>query len=404
MCYCTPVYLEGSCGSEDFIDDFSTTGGVTNITNNNTGCTTNPNNYTHFAAQNLTIAQGAIFNVSMQSGPEFTEGFAIWIDYNIDGDFDDAGEYVFNSVTVSITIPYTATAGNTRMRIRCAYNYVPTSGTACATFNNGETEDYNVTITACTPVTYYADSDADNFGNAAISTPFCTPPVSGYVLNNTDCNDASATIYPGAVEICNGIDDDCNGTNDNGLIFVTYYADTDGDTYGNNLVTSNTCSGAPIGYVNNNTDCNDINAAINPGATEICNAMDDDCDASSDEGLIFTTYYADADSDTYGNNLITSNTCSGAPIGYVINNTDCNDANAAIKPGATEICNAIDDDCDASTDEGVVVAVITPSGPTSFCSPGNRYITSYNRCRIYLPMAAQWRKYRWCNSCKLYHK
>ncbi len=377
VCYCTPVYLEGSCGSEDFIDDFSTTGGVTNITNNNTGCTTNPNNYTHFAAQNLTIAQGAIFNVSMQSGPEFTEGFAIWIDYNIDGDFDDAGEYVFNSVTAtidvvngSITIPYSAAAGNTRMRIRCAYNYVPTSGTACATFNNGETEDYNVTITACSPVTYYADSDADNFGNAAASASFCTPPVSGYVLNNTDCNDGSATIYPGATEICNGIDDDCDATNDDGLTFITYYADADGDLFGNNLISTNTCSGAPSGYVNNNTDCNDANASIKPGATEICNAIDDDCDASTDEGLIFITYYADADGDTYGNNLVTSNTCSGAPTGFVINNTDCNDANASIKPGATEICNTIDDDCDASIDEGVVVAVITPSGPTSFCSPG----------------------------------
>lgn len=309
VCYCTPVYLEGSCGSEDFIDDFSTTGGVTNITNNNTGCTTNPNNYTHFAAQNLTIAQGAIFNVSMQSGPEFTEGFAIWIDYNIDGDFDDAGEYVFNSVTASIdvvngavTVPYSASAGNTRMRIRCAYNYVPTSGTACATFNNGETEDYNVTITACTPITYYADSDADNFGDITMPTLFCTPPVSGYVLNNTDCNDANATIYPGATEICNGIDDDCDATNDDGLIFVTYYADSDGDTFGNNLITSNTCSGAPVGYVNNNTDCND--------------------------------------------------------------------ANAAIKPGAIEICNSIDDDCDFTVDEGVVVGIITPSGATTFCGPG----------------------------------
>ena len=446
VCYITPVYLEGSCGSEDFIDDFSTSGGVTNIVNNNTGCTTNPNNYTYFAAQNVTIAQGAAFNVSMQSGPDFEEGFAIWIDYNIDGDFNDAGEYAFNSATATtaiingtITVPYTALPGITRMRVRCAYNYVPTAGTSAATLTNGETEDYNVTITACPTTTYYTDADFDTYGNIALPVGFCYVPPAGYTLNstdcndanaainpgateicngiddncaggidngltflnyytdadgdsfgnsgaspvsscaavagsvtnNTDCNDGNAAIKPGAIEVCNGIDDNCNGSTDEGLTLITYYADADGDTYGNIAISTSTCSGAPFGYVLNNTDCNDGNAAINPGATEICNGIDDDCAGGIDNGLIFTTYYADADVDTYGSAILSTSTCNGAPLGYVTNNLDCNDANANIKPGAIEICNSIDDDCDAAIDEGVVIATITPAGVTTFCSGGS---------------------------------
>lgn len=397
-CYCIPVYLDGSCGSEDYIDDFSTTGGATNISNNNSGCTTNPNNYTFFSAQTVTAQQGNSFNVSMQCGPDFAEGFAIWVDWNGDGDFADAGEYAFNSgvatlavVNGSVTVPYTAVPGTTRMRIRCSYNYVPEASTFCTTFNEGETEDYNITITPCPAVTYYADTDADTYGNAASPINSCTGAPTGYVLNNTDCNDASNAAYPGAAEICDGIDNDCDGLTDEGLTFLNYYTDADADGFGSNTATAqNSCAPVP-GKVTNNTDCNDANDAVKPGATEICNAIDDDCDGATDEGLTFLDYYTDADTDGWGSNTAAAqNSCAPVP-GKVTNNLDCNDANAAVRPGAVEVCNAIDDDCDASTDEGLTFVnyYIDADGdgygsntasPVSNCAPIAGYVTNNLDC------------------------
>ena len=233
-CYCIPFYFEGSCGTEDYINNFSTTGGTTNILNNASGCSTNPNNYTFFDAQTVTVTQGGNFNVSMQSGPDYAEGFGIWIDWNIDGDFDDAGEFVFNSgvatiavVNGNISVPLTASGGLTRMRVRCAYNYVPVAGNACTTFIEGETEDYSVVVNTCaTTTTYYADADGDGFGNDLISLTQCadTPAPSGYVLNSTDCNDANGTINPGAIELCNSLDDNCNVTIDEDAATATVTA------------------------------------------------------------------------------------------------------------------------------------------------------------------------------------
>src|SRR6185295_3637787 len=100
-----------------------------------------------------------------------------------------------------------------------------------------------------------------------------------------------------------------------------------------------------------NTDCNDNNSAVHPGATETCNSVDDDCDSQIDEG-VQSTFYADTDGDGYGNTSSTTSACS-APSGYVADATDCNDANAAVNPGATEACNGVDDDCDTQVDEGV---------------------------------------------------
>ncbi|MBK9639422.1 MAG: putative metal-binding motif-containing protein [Bacteroidetes bacterium] len=76
-------------------------------------------------------------------------------------------------------------------------------------------------------------------------------------------------------------------TVDPGAANVTYYADVDGDTYGNINVTSVSCTGAPVGFVSDATDCNDGNAAVNPGTAEVCNGIDDNCDGNTDEGLTF---------------------------------------------------------------------------------------------------------------------
>jgi hypothetical protein len=197
---------------------------------------------------------------------------------------------------------------------------------------------------------YYPDVDKDGFGDKnATATQACSAPT-GYVTNNTDCNDSSAAVYPGATETCNGIDDNCNGTADEGLTTTAYYVDGDGDGYGKAGSTATQACSKPVGYVANNTDCDDTKATVNPGATEICNGIDDNCAGGIDEG-VKTTFYQDSDGDGYGNASVSTSACS-KPTGYVTDSTDCDDAKATVHPGATEACNGVDDNCNGTIDEG----------------------------------------------------
>ncbi len=194
---------------------------------------------------------------------------------------------------------------------------------------------------------YYADVDGDGYG-AGAATNACAQPT-GYVTSNTDCNNNNSAVNPGATEVCNSIDDDCDTQIDEG-VQNNYYADTDGDGYGAGTATS-ACA-APFGFVTTNTDCNDTNSAVNPGATEVCNSIDDDCDTQIDEGVL-NSFYADIDNDGYGAG--TASLSCTAPTGFVTTNTDCNDNSSAVNPGASEICNLIDDDCDGTADDGIPV-------------------------------------------------
>jgi hypothetical protein len=214
-------------------------------------------------------------------------------------------------------------------------------------------EDYWIVKLACEDGTvFYHDADGDGFGNEDDFINSCSVPP-GYILDHTDCDDSNPLMYPGATEICNTIDDNCNLIVDEGLIFITYYLDFDSDGFGNILTTSSTCDSVPPGYVTDNTDCNDLNAFMNPEVAEICNGLDDNCNLLTDEGLSSTTYYLDADSDAFGNVLIPFISCSGfAPAGFVEDSTDCNDLNNLINPSAIEICNTFDDNCNLLIDEG----------------------------------------------------
>jgi hypothetical protein len=198
-------------------------------------------------------------------------------------------------------------------------------------------------------LTYYVDADGDGYGDINdLGIDTCTAPL-GYVTDHTDCNDAEVLMNPGEVEICDGLDNNCDGSIDENLL-SDYYPDLDGDGYGdlNGLIQS--CVPVP-NYIADFTDCNDTDASINPGALELCNNIDDNCNGVPDDG-ISVTYYLDADSDGFGDLTVTKDTCA-APAGYVLDNTDCNDADNTINPGAVEICDGFDQNCNGIADEGI---------------------------------------------------
>ncbi|MFH1729094.1 MAG: right-handed parallel beta-helix repeat-containing protein [Pseudomonadota bacterium] len=125
-----------------------------------------------------------------------------------------------------------------------------------------ETEEEQEEETAPSTYTYYLDDDSDGYGDANTSTTAESAP-SGYVANATDCDDTDANINPGASETCNEIDDDCDGTVDDGLTSYTYYKDLDEDTYGDWETTIAIChDSAPTGYVEIMGDCDDSDDSL----------------------------------------------------------------------------------------------------------------------------------------------
>lgn len=197
---------------------------------------------------------------------------------------------------------------------------------------------------------YFRDADGDGYGNPH-DTVSSVSPLPGYILTGGDCNDNNAAIHPGATEVCNGVDDDCDGTIDEGCGLTLYYRDRDGDGYGHPTDTLSAVQ-IPTGYSPIGGDCNDNNAAIHPGATEIANGIDDNCNGQVDEGTGSQVFYRDLDRDGYGRNSDTRRGTT-APPGYVALGGDCADWDANVHPGAPEIANGLDDNCNGIIDEGL---------------------------------------------------
>ncbi len=200
--------------------------------------------------------------------------------------------------------------------------------------------------------TWFADLDADGFGDPSAAVLACEAPPA-YVDRAFDCDDTDPGIHPDAAEVCDSVDNDCDGTidEDDAIDAATFYADTDADAFGNPAVSTRACA-APTGFVADNTDCDDTRARVSPAGTEVCDAIDNDCDGTIDEddAADAATWYADTDLDTFGDRTTGTRACI-APAGFVADATDCDDSAAAVFPGATEWCDAIDNDCDGTTDE-----------------------------------------------------
>ena len=270
------------------------------------------------------------------------------------------------------------------------------------------------------------DEDGDGIGDA------CDPCImdmdyDGYGMGTSclgsDCNDADASIHAGAAEICDQIDNNCDGQIDEGDVCAPQCPDNDGDGF------------STAGGVCGTSDCNDADDDVHPGAEELCNGADDDCDGITDEGNV-CDYYDDDDADGVINGedncmsvsnpnqedfdddnegdacdtdidgdlvLNASDNCPAVPngpigceidpniigdscvgvtdpgqqdsdndglgdvcdpcldadgdgygIGSQCTGADCNDTLASINPAATEICDSVDNDCDAQVDEGNV--------------------------------------------------
>ncbi|NMH27277.1 lamin tail domain-containing protein, partial [Flavobacterium silvaticum] len=264
--------------------------------------------------------------------------------------------------------------------------------------------------------TYYADADGDTYGNFDISQTACIQP-DGYVLFNNlnfDCNDNDASIYQsflllvdsdddgytnGEENVCIGetipehgytfeyIGDDCDDTDPLKHETFEFYADADGDTFGAGSLVAACAIDAltpPAGYTFDHSDCNDADATkwqfgnfytdadadgytASDNTSAVCygtstptgySLTSNGIDCNDDNAQLTSEFefFVDSDFDTYGSTT-TAMVCAAnaitPPSGYSLNNTDCDDAAAAINPGHAEVLyNGVDDNCDGNLDEG----------------------------------------------------
>jgi len=200
-----------------------------------------------------------------------------------------------------------------------------------------------------TGIEYWFDGDLDGVGTPALTLIACSgqQPLQ-YVPASLgeDCDDGDPLASPGLIEECDGIDNDCNGTVDEGFVSSPYWPDADLDGFGDTNASAQIACTPIAGFVNNADDCDDTDSAISPVAAEVCDQIDQDCDGTADDGLPTSEWFPDADGDGYGD--LDADPVESCDIveGRVQDNADCDDTNASVNPAAVEVPDdGSDNDC-----------------------------------------------------------
>lgn len=202
---------------------------------------------------------------------------------------------------------------------------------------------------------FWGDKDQDGFGDA-FKVVYAPEAPAGFISNSEDCDDENETVYPGADEICDNLDNDCDGEIDEDAVDMQiWFLDSDHDGFGDIDNFKESCFGGE-NYVINSDDCDDSNEQVNPEADEFCDGLDNDCNGVIDDNPVEApTWFLDADGDGYGNTDITVIACE-QPDGYVDAPYDCDDNDPDINPGSDEVCDGIDNNCNGTVDDNAVDA------------------------------------------------